>query len=262
MARAWEAVGTERLDSIKKTFAEMGRRFRAARPDVLVVLTPDHWVNFFIDNMPSVCIGVGEEHRAPSEPWMQNLLPFAPPWKGDPEFGLYLAERAFKEGFEPTVSYQLEMDHGVAIPLWKMGLTSLPPIVPFIVNTVEPPLISIQRCIDWGRFLRDAIEAYPQKLRVAIMATGGLSHSIGEADMGRIDEPFDMECVRQFKSGDIPSLVNFLDEKVESGGNGAAEVRNWVMAHGAVNGRGFDLIGYHPYPEWYVGCAFASWNLA
>lgn len=259
MARAWESVDKVRLDSIKKTFAELGRRYKEANPDVLVVLTPDHWVNFFIDNMPAVCIGVGETHDGPPEPWLKGL-PYQSPWKSNPEFGLYLAERAFEKGFEPTVSYHLEIDHGVAIPLWRMGVPELPPIVPIIVNSVEPPLISMQRCIDWGAFLREAIENYPQKLRVAILATGGLSHSIGEADMGRIDEPFDMACVEHFKSGDIPRLVSFLEDRAESAGNGAAEVRNWAMAHSAVKGKGFDLIGYHPYPEWYVGCAFASWN--
>jgi aromatic ring-opening dioxygenase catalytic subunit (LigB family) len=260
MARAWESVGPERLASIKKTFTEMGKRFRAVNPDVLIVLTPDHWVNFFIDNMPSVCIGVGETHEAPPEPWMKGL-PFESPWKGDPELGLYLAEQAFKQGFEPTLSYHLEMDHGVAIPLWRMGLTRLPPIVPFVINTVEPPLISVRRCLDWGSFLRESIEAYPKKLRVAIMATGGLSHSIGEHDMGRIDEPFDKKCLDLMGTGDIPKLVDFLDNHIEEGGNGAAEIRNWVMAHKVVEGKGFDLIGYHPYPEWYVGCAFASWEL-
>jgi protocatechuate 4,5-dioxygenase beta chain len=79
--------------------------------------------------------------------------------------------------------------------------------------------------------------------------------------MGRIDEPFDKACLEHFRSGDIPRLVDFLDKNIESGGNGAAEVRNWVMAHRVVEGKGFDLIGYHPYPEWYVGCAFATWNM-
>jgi aromatic ring-opening dioxygenase catalytic subunit (LigB family) len=260
MARAWQSVGPERLASIEKTFAEMGRRFEKANPDVLVVLTPDHWVNFFINNMPSVCIGVGETHDGPPEPWMKGM-PWPSPWPGDPEFGLYLAERAFAEGFEPTLSYHLEMDHGVAIPLWRMGVKKLPAIVPFVINTVEPPLISVKRCIDWGAWLRESIEKYPKKLRVAIMATGGLSHSIGEHDMGRIDEPFDMACLEQLRSGNIPKLVDFLDKNIESGGNGAAEIRNWVIAHKVVEGKGFDLIGYHPYPEWYVGCAFATWGL-
>jgi len=45
-------------------------------------------------------------------------------------------------------------------------------------------------------------------------------------------------------------------------GNGAAEIRNWVAAHGAAGKRGFELIGYCNCPEVYVGCGFASWNLA
>lgn len=260
MARAWESVGPERLAAVKKTFAEMGRRYEKARPDVMVVLTPDHWVNFFINNMPSVCIGVGETHNAPPEPWMKGL-PFPAPWAGHPELAMFLAERSFQKGFEPTLSYHLEMDHGVAIPFWRMGVPKLPAIVPIIVNGVEPPLISIKRCVEWGAFIRESIEAYPDKdLRVAVMATGGLSHSIGAHDMGRIDEPFDQKCLDELRSGNIPRLVDYLEKHIEDGGNGAAEIRNWVMAHKIVEGKGFDLIGYHPYPEWYVGCAFATWE--
>jgi len=261
MARAWESVGPERLADIKKTFAELGRRFKAANPDVVVVISPDHWVNFFINNLPSVCVGVGEVHDGPPEPWMKDV-----PYKtisGHPGLGLHIAQAAFNDGFEPSLSYHLQLDHGIAIPLWRMGIDApAPAMVPIIVNTVEPPLLTVRRCVDWGRFIRRAIDSYPADLRVALLATGGLSHSIGEPDMGRIDEPFDFECMDILKSGDMDSLLDFLDRKVDTAGNGAAEVRNWVMAHSAVNGKGFDLIGYHPYPEWYVGCAFASWNFA
>lgn len=260
MARAWESVGPERLASIKKTFAEMGSRFMQAKPDVLVVVSPDHWVNFFIDNLPSVCIGVGETHDGPPEPWMKDV-----PYKtiaGHPELAMHVARQAFAHGFEPSLSYHLQIDHGIAIPLWRMGLKQAPAMVPIIVNTVEPPLLTIKRCAEWGRFIRRAIESYPEDLRVALLATGGLSHSIGEPDMGRIDEKFDHECLEIMRSGNMDSLLGFLDREVESAGNGAAEVRNWVMAHSAVNGHGFELIGYHPYPEWYVGCAFAAWNVA
>jgi hypothetical protein len=96
---------------------------------------------------------------------------------------------------------------------------------------------------------------------VAILATGGLSHSIGEATMGEIDEPFDRECIRHFESGDERKLVDFLNERLPTIGNGAAEIRNWVAAHGAAGKRGFELIGYCNVPEVYVGCGFASWNL-
>ena len=46
-------------------------------------------------------------------------------------------------------------------------------------------------------------------------------------------------------------------------GNGGHEVRNWVVAHAAAGNKGFELIGYAPLEEVYVGCAFANggWRL-
>jgi hypothetical protein len=79
--------------------------------------------------------------------------------------------------------------------------------------------------------------------------------------MGEIDEAFDRECIVHFASGDQPALVDFLNDRLPRIGNGAAEIRNWVAAHGAAGGRGFELIRYDPIPDVYVGCGFAWWNL-
>lgn len=258
IARNWDGVGPERVASVTKTFAELGRRFAACKADVVIVVSPDHWVNFFINNLPSVCIGVGEAHEGSPEPWLK--LPFQA-FPGHPGLAGHLAETALKRDFDPSLSHHIKLDHGFLIPLWKMGLETLPPIVPIIVNIIEPPLPSFKRCFAWGELIRDAIASYPEDIRVAILATGGLSHSIGEPDMGRLDEKYDLECFEHFKSSDVPTLMNFLDSRTEAAGNGAAEVRNWVIAHGTAGCRGFEVIGYHPYQEWYIGCGFASWNL-
>jgi len=259
MARAWEAVDAARRDAISKTFSELARRVVEAKPDVLIVVSPDHWVNFFLNNLPSICIGVGETHKGPPEPWLQHL-PYGS-IAGHPEFAAHLARTALDEGFEPSLSHHLELDHGFVIPLWKMGIDPLPPLVPIIVNTIEPPMLSLRRCLAWGDLIRAAIERYPVNVRVAILATGGVSHSIGEHDMGRIDEAFDRECFEQFRAAGREPLLAFLEQRLEAAGNGAAEMRNWLMAHSAAQGKGFELLGYHPYPEWYVGCGFAAWNL-
>ena len=205
MARAWEAVDAVRRDAISRTFSELARRVVEAKPDVLIVVSPDHWVNFFLNNLPSVCIGVGETHKGPPEPWLQHL-PYAS-IAGHPEFALHLARTALDEGFEPSLSHHLELDHGFVIPLWKMGIDPLPPLVPIIVNTIEPPMPSLRRCLAWGDLIRAAIERHPGDLRVAVLATGGASHSIGEHDMGRIDEAFDRECFEQFRSADREGLA-------------------------------------------------------
>jgi len=259
MARAWESVDALRRDQVTATFTELAARLRAARPDVLVVVSPDHWVNFFLDNLPSVCIGVGETHQGPPEPWLRHL-PYTS-IAGHPEFALHLARSALEEGFEPSLSHHLELDHGFVIPLWKMGIDPLPPLVPIVVNTIEPPLPSLGRCLAWGDLVRTAIERHPGDLRVAILATGGVSHSIGEPDMGRIDEAFDRECFEHLRASDRERLLAFLEQRLEAAGNGAAEMRNWLVAHGAAQGKEFELIGYHPCREWYVGCGFAAWNL-
>jgi aromatic ring-opening dioxygenase catalytic subunit (LigB family) len=259
IVRGWPKLAPAPKKRLTSAFDELGRRIKSARPDVLIEISPDHWVNFFIDNLPGICVGVGETHDGPPEPWLKEF-----PHRtiaGHPQLASHIVATAFERDFEPSVSYRLALDHGFCIPLWKAGLDPLPAIVPIVLNDLEPPHPSVRRCFAWGFMLAEAIASYPGRLRVAILATGGLSHSIGEPDMGRIDEAFDRECLRRFEAGDPSGLFGFLNERLAGAGNGAAEVRNLVAAHGAAHGRGFELIQYDPIPEVYVGCGFASWKL-
>src|SRR5947207_13690414 len=57
--REWERVPPEQKKRMAAAYKELGRRLTAAKPDVLIVVSPDHWSNFFLDNYPAVCIGVG-----------------------------------------------------------------------------------------------------------------------------------------------------------------------------------------------------------
>ena len=259
IVRNWKNLAPAERENLTSAFSELGRRIKAARPDALIVISPDHWVNFFIDNLPAICVGVGEAHDGPPEPWFKEF----PHRKmaGHPPLAEHVVRTALERDFEPSISYKLALDHGFCIPLWKAGLDPLPAIVPVIFNDLEPPLPSVRRCYSWGAMLAAAVASFPGKLRVGVLATGGLSHSIGEPDMGRIDEAFDRDCIRRFENGDAPALFDFLDERLPGAGNGASEVRNWVAAHGAARGRGFELIRYDPIPNVYVGCGFASWKL-
>jgi aromatic ring-opening dioxygenase catalytic subunit (LigB family) len=259
LIREWEAVPPQQKQRLEKAFRTLGERMAQARPDLLVVVSPDHWSNFFLDNVPAVCIGVGESHEGPPEPWMKAF-----PHRelaGHPAFALHLVREAMKRGFEPSVSHRLKLDHGICIPLWRMGLERLPRVVPMIVNSIEPPLPSLARCLAWGRQLADAIRSYPQDLKIAVLATGGLSHSIGEPTMGAIHEDFDRETIRLFSQSET-DLVHYLERKLPVSGNGSEEVRNWLVAHGAAGARGFELVDYLPVPKVIVGCGFAAWRVA
>ena len=257
LIREWEAIPSGEQARLASAFGELGGRISRLDPDVIVEIAPDHWSNFFLDNLPSVCIGVGEAHDGPPEPWMKAFPHRELP--GEPEFAMHLARTALENGFEPSLSHRLKLDHGFCIPLWRMALAKLPRIVPMVINSIEPPLPSISRCFEWGGLLKKAIHSFEKEINVAILATGGLSHSIGEPTMGAIDEPLDQECIRLFSSP-VDRLISFLEKKLPEAGNGTEEIRNWLVAHGSAGGRGFELIDYLPVPKVLVGCGFAAWR--
>src|SRR5882762_1850205 len=86
--REWQRVPAEQQRRMSAAYRELGRRLTAAKPDVLIVVSPDHWSNFFLDNYPAVCIGVGEENEGPPEPWMKAFP--SKELKGHGAFGSHL----------------------------------------------------------------------------------------------------------------------------------------------------------------------------
>jgi aromatic ring-opening dioxygenase catalytic subunit (LigB family) len=259
LIREWEALPAEQKTRLKAAFGEMGRRLAASGADVLIVVAPDHWSNFFLDNVPAVCIGVGERHDGPPEPWMKGFPHAA--IRGHAALAAHLARETMRQGFEASVSHRLKLDHGICIPLWRTGLAQLPAIVPILLNSIEPPMPSLARCLGWGRALASAVASYPQDLKVALLATGGLSHSIGEPTMGAIHEDFDRETLRLFGQDDADALIAYLEKELPARGNGSEEVRNWLVAHGAAGARGFEVLDYLPVPKVIVGCGFSAWAI-
>ena len=262
LVRDWDHIEAGRKSGLAAAFLQLGERLRAARPDVLLVIGADHWANFFLDNMPAICIGVGAEHGGPPERWLSGY-PHATTMHGHPAFAMHLAQHAFGHGFEPSLSHRMRLDHAFCVPLWKADFTALPLIVPVVINAIQNPVPSIARCLALGALIADAVACFEAPLRVAILASGGLSHSVGEAAMGDIDEAFDRDSLAHFASGDPAALTAFLsEERIARAGNGASEVRFWAAAHGAARCQGFELIHYEAVPQTYTGCAFAQWNLA
>src|SRR5256885_765138 len=126
LVREWERVPADEKNRLTAAYQDLGRRMKAAKPDVLIVVSPDHWSNFFLDNYPAVCIGVGETNDGPPEPWMKDFPHRS--LAGHPQFASHLVNEAMQQGFEPTVSHRLKLDHGACIPLWRMQLATMPKI--------------------------------------------------------------------------------------------------------------------------------------
>ncbi|MGH6740561.1 MAG: 2,3-dihydroxyphenylpropionate 1,2-dioxygenase, partial [Bradyrhizobium sp.] len=206
IAKEWDSLSAPTRTEVEAGFDRVGARLTATRPDVLIIVSPDHWCNFFLNNFPAFCVGVGEEHDGPPESFLKRVFDH-PVLAGHAGLGRHIVDTALERDFDPSLSQRLTLDHGFCLPLWRMGLDPIPPIVPIVVNEIEGPMPTMRRCFAWGSLLKQAIESYPENLRVAVLATGGLSHSIGQRTMGEIDEPLDHETLRLFAKGDDAALV-------------------------------------------------------
>lgn len=251
-----EAIPDDQRLEIFDAFKSLGRRIREARPDILVVISDDHLHNFFLDNLPPFCVGAADSYATPIEHWLK-----APKrqLRGAPQFSAHLISTAFENGFDPSLSMDLTLDHGVLTPLELSGLSDEVSIVPLLVNCVQPPLPTMSRCLQWGGLLRQAIDSFQMPVRVAILATGGISHDIATPRMGLVNEAFDRRFLELLEGNDNEALIKHAAEEVHTAGNGAEEIRTWLIAHGAAQGVPGVRTFYQAVANWYTGIGLMEW---
>ncbi len=254
-----DAIPAADRDAVFGAFRDLGRRIAAVAPQALVVISDDHLHNFFLDNFPAVCIGAARSYQAPMEHWLRAEPRTVP---GDVALGSYLVQAALEADFDPSFSMELGLDHGILTPLELAGIERTLPVVPILVNCVQPPMPTMRRCFAWGTFLGRALRAYSGVERVAILATGGLSHDLSTPRMGMVNEAFDAEFLRLIAGDDVEALLAHARGRVAEAGNGAEEIRTWLMAKGAADGAPFDAYFYKAIADWYTGIAIGAWRAA
>jgi 3-O-methylgallate 3,4-dioxygenase len=129
------------------------------------------------------------------------------------------------------------------------------PVVPVFLNTYYPPnQPSPRRCYRLGRAIREAIDEYPEDLRVAVVASGGLSHFT-------VDEELDGEVIRALREKDASALEGLPRERLNAG---SSEIRNWICAAGALEPLDLRWVrycpGYRTPAGTGTGMCFASWE--
>ena len=72
--------------------------------------------------------------------------------------------------------------------------------MPLQVGVLQFPIPSARRCCKLGQALRRAIESYPEDLKVAIVATGGLSHQVHGERAGFNNTAWDEEFLDLIES--------------------------------------------------------------
>ena len=238
-------------EPIYRAYDALGARLSSLKPDLLVIVSPEHWANFFLDNMPSFCIGIGDEFHGPTDEKFVNIPRRSV--RGHARLARALAEGIAQE-VDLATSEDLALDHGVMLPLHLLGAEV--PVIPLIVNCLAGIPAPLHRCYKLGTAIRQTVDRWPE--RVALLGTGGLSHWPAMPESGRIGIAFDRRFLDAFVGGKIASYLHYPKEKLEAeAGPGGHEIRTWIAVAGAAGDGHGELLAYEPVPAWSTGCAVA-----
>ncbi|HEX9264919.1 MAG TPA: extradiol ring-cleavage dioxygenase [Candidatus Binatia bacterium] len=254
---AWtEAAPKKQADNFLGSYRKLGTMLAAAKPDAIVALTVEHWANFFLNSMPAFCIGRAEHYDGPIEEWLRIPKARVP---GDATLATQLIDACLDHGFDPTFSDELLFDHATFLPLHFLNPNMAVPVVPIIFNALTPPMPTAKRCYAFGRFLGQILEKHPK--RIALIATGGLSHWPGEAKHGKINVPFDKQFLENLISSNHAKLIAYTHDEINTeAGSGGHEIRTWIALAGAVESWKAELLAYEPVVPWATGCGLVAFN--
>jgi aromatic ring-opening dioxygenase catalytic subunit (LigB family) len=253
---AWpDAPPAEQRDAVRAALAAMRDELAAARVDALIMLSSEHWANFFLDHIGAFCVGRGDGFAGPIEPWLNIERAVVP---GAPALAGAIVEAAYAGGVEPSYAYELEFDHGTMLPLHFLTPAMDVPVVPVIFNTLAFPQPTAARCFAFGRIIGDVARNSAQ--RIGIVATGGMSHDPGERNHGTIDSAFDRRFLDAMAHGDNASLVALNGTDFAAAGAGAFELLSWIALRGALGGATGRVLGYEAATAWATGVGFMTFD--
>jgi aromatic ring-opening dioxygenase catalytic subunit (LigB family) len=225
---------------VASLFAEVRRRVADTKPDVIVVFDSDHLNTFFFDNMPTFCIGAAEETRGPND--LTKMSRYNVPIASDLARSIH--KHLVDEGFDLSLTEEFEIDHSILVPLHFVTPLMDVPIIPVFINGLAPPIPRAKRCYALGQAVRAAIVAWPQDIRVAILASGSFSLEIGGPRIshgqrsGVPDPAWAQRVMDLMKAGEVSDLLEEATMgRMQAAGNIGGELLNWIAMLGAIGPR-------------------------
>lgn len=261
----------ERFNACQAAVVNAAEAFAAADIDIAVVIGDDQMDVFQNDNMPAIAVYWGETMMNIAPPHLEHLPPAMKlgmwgwfddtptEYPGHAALGRHIIEYLTANGFDPAHMKELREGQGMAHAFTfihkRIMVDNIVPMVPIFVNTFyEPNQPNVKRCLELGRALKQAIEAWDVDAKVGVLGSGGLSHFM-------VHEEVDNKVLTAFKNHDESALLSLTDDQLRSGNS---EIKNWIVTAGACDHLDFDVIDYIPVyrspAATGVGTAFATWS--
>ncbi len=216
-------------------FAPVQAWLEATRPDVLLMIYNDHITSFFFDHYSAFALGTGERWLPADEGGGARDLPAI---DGDPAFAAHLGRSLMADEFDMSFFQQRALDHGCFSPLSVLsrhdGQAWPHRLVPLQVGVLQFPIPTARRCFRLGQALRRAIESYPQDIKVAIVATGGLSHQVHGERAGFNNTAWDERFLDLLETDPAQLTAMTHAQYAELGGLEGSEVIMWLVMRGAL----------------------------
>ena len=206
----------------------------AQEPDVCIVIYNDHANAFSLQLIPTFALGLADSFAPADEGFGRRPVPDV---HGHPELAWHLAESLILDEFDLTLVNEMEVDHGLTVPLSVMfGQPAAWPcrVVPLAVNGVQYPPPTGRRCLALGHAIRRAVESYEGAERVLMVGTGGLSHQLQAERAGMINPEFDRRFLDLLVDAPAEAAAITHLEYLREAGSEGIELVMWLVMRGAL----------------------------
>ncbi len=255
------------LERIQAAFAVLRQQLEAYQPDALIVIGDDQGDMFDASLNPTFCLFTGESR------WGLDGTGYRPldsrkriDFPCHAELARYLHRGLVKRGFDiaesasftPRGNPDVGVSHMVAHPIPTLVPNLDIPIIPFFMNEYYPPLPTAERCYDLGATIAEVMAERPE--RIAIYASGGLSHDPGGPRAGWVDEPLDRWFLERLERNDGEALKHLFMFDSDTMRGGTGEIRAWISVAGAMR-RQAKVLEYIPANHAKCGLGFVYWPM-
>jgi len=218
------------------------------KPDVVILCYNDHASSMMLDIVPTFAIGFAEEFHPADEGWGPRQVPVVP---GFPELAGHIAEQLIIDEFDITIMNDIDVDHGLTVPLSLIfdKIDAWPvKVIPIAVNVTQFPTPSGNRCFCLGEAIAHAVESFPQDLNVQVWGTGGMSHQLQGLRAGLINPEFDNAFLDRL--ADYPSELRKITrlEYIQEAGTEGIELIMWMIMRGALGEKVEELYRFYHVP--------------